>query len=261
MHSLIKAKLFRIRENQNKINFIVANSGITENTLIKAAILAKKNPYHNFGHALGATEYAIKIAMAEKRKSDEINLITLAMLFHDARHRGFVQLYDEARAIEGADEVLDESDTEVTLLGRNTAVQKIRNLVLATIFPDARGIQNDPLARIVQDADLAHLGQGPIYWLWSSMGLIEEFNLNRQTPLTADAFIYLEQEKFVSFLSTLSGTGKVYLSEGALATFGDPLIDVQNVKKFNSKVVEYAYDVRYKDVTIEEFTAHVESLK
>ncbi|MEI8130437.1 MAG: HD domain-containing protein [bacterium] len=254
MNNLIREKLFRVQENENKIHFILANTSISEGTLVKGAVVARKNPYHNYGHALGATEYAIKLAIAEGLTPQEINILGLSMIFHDAGHRGRVHLYDEMRAVQLADEILDLSDTQcVHGYTRESVTQNMRNLILDTMFPDARGQKLNPLARIVQDADLAHLGQGPEYWVWASMGLIEEFNLNRLHPLTPQDFIVDEQEKFVNFLAKLSGSGDVYLSAGAKKIFRNPLEDVLAVKKYSLQAIEYAYNVRYEDVTLDEF--------
>lgn len=257
--TVITEKFFRVRENLKKIDFVLKNSGITLELIQKAAIVSKKNPYHNFGHEIGATEQGIRLAQAEERSIEEVNLIALALLFHDADHRGIVQFYDEMHAIELASTILISSDTK--MIGEhNSVLTKMRELILGTIFPDGRAKHTNPMVWIIQDADLAHLGLGPIYWLWASMGLVDEFNRNRSDALTPENFIHFEQEKFVKFLAGLSGTGKIYLSHGAQKIFSDPLKDVEIIKNYPSRVIQYAYDVRREDVTLEEFTDHINSL-
>ncbi|MFA6251016.1 MAG: HD domain-containing protein [Candidatus Paceibacterota bacterium] len=250
----ITEKFFRVRENIQKIKFIIANSDIDIGIIRKAAILAKINPFHNFGHEVGSAEQGIRIAIAEGRPREEINLIAMTLLFHDADHRGIVQLYDEMHAFELANLVLLPTDTKIAGSDHNKVMTGMRDLILGTIFPGSRGKHSDPIVRIIQDADLAHLGLGPVYWIWASMGLIEEFNRNRSTPLSPEEFIRVEQEKFVGFLAKLNCNGRVFLSPGAKKIFSNPLKDVVRVKKWSLEVINYSYEVRREDVTIKEFT-------
>lgn len=259
-YKLITEKLFRVRENIKKLEFIIQNSDISFEIIQKAAIVSQRNPYHNFGHELGATEQAIKIAIAENRSEQEINLIALAMLFHDADHRGIVKLYDEMNAVDLASRVLTATDTIIAGADHNKVMQGMRDLILSTIFPGTRGKNNDPIVKIIQDADLAHFGHGTIYWAWASMGLIDEFNLNLEVPLTPQVFIRETQEKFINFLATLSGDGEVYLSSGARKIFRNPLKDVVEFKTWSDQAINYAYMVRREDVTLEEFEKETISL-
>ncbi len=257
---LIHEKLFRKRENDRKIQFILENTDITVETFIKAATIAKRNPYHNFGHEIGACEQGIRIAMAENRIREEINIVAIALLFHDASHRGYVQLYDEMRAVYMAGEILDETDTAIIGPDHSKNMKSIRELILATIFPGSRGKNLNPIEQIIQDADLAHLGLGWPYWLWASMGLIEEFNRDRNTPLSPIDFIKNEQEKFINYLSSLSNNGNIYLSAGAQKIFKNPVEEVRHFATIPTSVIEYAHSVRYEDVTLEEFKVAINQL-
>ncbi len=248
----IVGKVFRMTENLKKINFILKNSDITEIMLVKAANIAVGNEYHNFGHQLGVAEYAIKIAIAEKRSLAEINTVAFAGLIHDAGHKGLVTAFDEVRSLELTESIMDDKDFVIINQDKDRSVSIIRDLVFATIFTN-RGKIDDPLAKIMQDADLAHLGQGINYWLWASMGLIEEFSRQRKTALNPVDFIKVEQEKFVEFLASMSDNGSVYLSKGANRIFRNPLQDVQLIKNLPEQAIHYAYDVRHDDITLEEF--------
>lgn len=252
IEDFIKNKVFRTRENLKKIDFIIGNSDITPTTLVKTATIAIGNEYHNFGHQLGVAEYAIKIAVAEKRNREEINTLGFAGLIHDAGHKGLITAFDEIRSLEMTETIMEESDFTVIGSSKETSMSKLRDLVIATVFSN-RGKINDPLAKIMQDADLAHLGQGINYWLWASMGLIEEFSRQRKAKLSPIDFIKIEQEKFVEFLSTLSENGSVFLSKGANRIFRNPLQDVQKIKNLPNEIIDYAYSVRHDDITLEEF--------
>lgn len=163
MNKLILEKLFRWTDNEKKIKYILSHSNLTMDDINKAAVVSVRNPYHSFGHTLGAAEQGIRIAIAEGRPISEINLIVYALLYHDAGHPGRPGLRDEMNAFDLANSVLFPSDTIIIGPDHNRVMQSIRELILATTFPGNRGKTTDGLIRIVHDADLAHLGQGPIY--------------------------------------------------------------------------------------------------
>ncbi len=107
---------------------------------------------------------------------------------------------------------------------------------------------------------MAHLGQGVEYWLWSSMGLIEEFGQQRKTKLDPIKFIKEEQEKFVNLLHKISPTGSIYLSRGANKLFSNPLQDVEVLKNISNDIIQFAYEVRKEDITLEEFKEKISSM-
>ena len=250
--SLIFEKVFRRKENEKKVHFILGNTNLTFELIQKAAVLATRPPYHTFGHGLGATEQVIRIAKAEGLEPSQIDLAAFAMLFHDAGHKGIVQLYDEMHSFSLLMEVLQLEDVEMLKMPPETALGKMRDLIVATTFTNRAKIK-DPLSCIVQDADLAHLGLGVHYWMWASMGLVDEFSRQRSSPLTPEIFIREMQEGFVKYLASLTGTGKVYLSEGANAILNDPLEDVKKIKALPVEAINFAYSVRQEDITLEEF--------
>lgn len=252
--------LFRKRENTMKIAFILTHSGLTYSHLKKASTLTRKNPYHNFGHALAVTEYVIKLAIAAGCTKAEINLLAFATLNHDDGHSGMFHWYDEMRSAKIMRKNTTPCDTQV--IGKNHAkiLDKMEVLIIATTF-NRRGKSRSKLGKIIQDADLANIGQGIYYWLWSSMGLIDEFkNEKRYRNLTSKIFIYQIQEEFVNYLATVSKTGKVYLSDSAQKIFHDPLKDIKKLMKLPYSAIKYAYRVRKKDITLNEFTLRIKEL-
>jgi uncharacterized protein len=48
--------------------------------------------YHQFGHAIDVKNRAIEIAKKEKLSKEEIEIVTIAALFHDT---GFIIQYDD----------------------------------------------------------------------------------------------------------------------------------------------------------------------
>lgn len=259
MQDFLQGKVFRIQENLKKIDFILRNSRIKETTIVKAANIARNNPFHNFGHQIGVAESAIKIAIAEKRSIEEITTFAFASLVHDAGHKGIMDSFDEIRALELTANIMDPEDFQVIDEDHNKSVGILRDLIMATVFIK-RGQIEDVNAKIMQDADLAHLGQGIPYWLWASMGLIEEFGNQQKTEIDPIDFIRNTQEKFVEFLASLSETGTVYLSRGANRIFRNPLQDVQAFKEMSKEIIMFAYDVRKDDITLDEFKRKIEEL-
>ena len=129
---LITQKLFRVKENMKKIKFIIENSDITFELIQKASVLARKNEYHNFGHEIGATEQGIRIAIAEGRSREEINLIATALLFHDAGHIGIVRWYDEINSVNLTRSALSADDTYIIGSNHEAVMDNMQNLILAT---------------------------------------------------------------------------------------------------------------------------------
>ena len=255
----ITKKLFRKRENLNKVNYIIEHSDITYDMIYRAAIIANKNPYHNFGHMLGFTESAIMILIAEGAERKEINRVAMSGLTHDAGHEGRVRVYDEIRSFELTSLVYDEDDLKIMGMTKDQAMAAARDDIFATIFGN-RGKINDRFARVMQDADLAHLGRGAMYWLWASMGLVDEFAAEGRI-FSPTQFIYEEQPKFISFLKTRSqNNDKVYLSEGAQNVFVNPEESLRTLVTFKPAAIEYAYNVRREDIILDEFKTEVERL-
>ena len=260
MELSITKKLFRKRENWKKVLYILKYTDLDISIITAAASVARLNDFHNFGHQLGAAEMGIKIARAEKLSKAVITEIALALLFHDASHRGVVQWYDEIRAIEAVELVISESDVKgFSRKSYSEFMANNRNLILATTF-SKHGETNNLHECIMQDADLAHLGQGPVYWLWASMGLITEFNRQREKKITPIEFIRNEQPTFITALAK-KGNGHVFLTDGARKIFNNPAEDVLLLPLYNDKQIQFAYDVRMKDITLEEFAQQLEVLE
>lgn len=256
----ITKKLFRKRENWNKVLYILKYTKLDISIITAAASVARLNDFHNFGHQLGAAEMGIKIARAEKLSKEETTAIAFALLFHDASHQGIVRWYDEIRAVEAVELVISESDIKgLSKKTYNDFMANNRNLILATTFSQ-HGTTDNLHERIMQDADLAHLGQGPVYWLWSSMGLVVEFNRQREKKITPIEFIRNEQVPFVTALAK-KGNGHVFLTKGAQKIFRNPLEDVVLLTLYNDKQIQFAYDIRQKDITVEEFGQQLEILE
>jgi hypothetical protein len=257
--NLITKKLFRKEFNLSKVQFIIENSDITYELIVKSALIANLNPYHNFGHMLGVCEGVIKILTAEGATREEINREGLSALRHDAGHTGRVLVYDEIYSFQLNSMIFDEDDLKITGLKKDAALAKMRDGILATIFGN-RGKINDRFAKVIQDADLGHLGYGPIYWLYASMGLVDEF-ANEGRIHTPQQFIFEEQRKFVSFLKTCSpNNDTIYLSEGAKKVFTDPEVSLKALENFKPEAIQFAYDVRKSDITFEDFEKEINRL-
>ena len=247
--------LYRKEENAKKMKYIREKTSLTMEHLKKASSLTRKNEYHNFGHAVGVAESAIRIAIAEGCTLEEITLLATAALFHDSGQKGMYHWYDEKRSVRLARKALEASE-DTKIMGKNhkKVLSRLERLIYATTF-SRRGKSRNRLARIIQDADLSNIGQGIYYWLWSSMGLIDEFNReeDRDEFVTPEIFIYKIQEEFVKHL-VFVGKGKVYLSKGAETVLSNPVEDVKKLIALPLAAIEFAYRMKDKDITLEKFT-------
>ncbi len=248
-----EVKYFRIRANEEKIKFILEHTDITIEIITKARKAANHNPYHGFGHALGVTESGIMIAEACGCSREEINTIALALLFHDADHRGVHRPDDEERAASAMMSSLSKTDLKICGVPFRIALQRIRDLILSTRF-SVHGKSGNLWVCIVQDADIASIGKGPEYWLWATMGLLDEFNQERKGPsLTPFEFVQTEQIKFLQVLEKSSITGEIFLTSGARKIFYDPYESLEIMMSWPERAIDWAYSVRRDDITVEEF--------
>jgi uncharacterized protein len=126
--------------------------------------------YHNIGHTLDVLDAALKISESEKISADEIRLLRIAVLFHDA---GFVHVYKnhEVTGCEMAREYLPG-------FGFTKAqITAICEMIMSTQIPQRPKTRLD---RIIADADLDYLGREDVYIIADK--LHEEMKLHNQLP-------------------------------------------------------------------------------
>ncbi len=250
--------LLRIKEDINEIDYIINHSDIRIQTIEKAASVSVANPYHNFDHELRVSAQAIKLARAEERSRSEINLVGTVGLFHDAGFQITREPFPEVKSFELAKNVLDDSDTRFISKNWNFVMTVLKKYILATSFPTARNPEErkDPLKCIMQDADLGHLGQGPFYWVWASMGLLEEFNRTQEEHVSPENFIRIDQEKFVKYVRKLQ-EGKLFTSRGASKIYKDPMVSMEQVRRWPTEAINCAYAMRSVDIDIYQFESKI----
>jgi uncharacterized protein len=122
--------------------------------------------YHNMHHTFDVLEAAMKIAAAEKIPSEDMQLLRVAVLFHDA---GFIHTYrdHENKGCEMAKEYLPSfqfSDQQIDM---------ICGMIQATKIPQ------DPLTKleeVIADADLDYLGRDDVFSI--AQTLFDEFKIH-----------------------------------------------------------------------------------
>ena len=119
-------------------------------------LLGKEMPnlqYHNIKHIYDVLESALVIAESEKITGDEIKILRLAALFHDA---GFIRssANHEERGVEMAREILPAYGLSCD------QIDTICGMIMATRIPQSPSNQ---LERILCDADLDYLGRDDFY--------------------------------------------------------------------------------------------------
>ncbi|MFZ2150669.1 MAG: HD domain-containing protein [Candidatus Absconditicoccaceae bacterium] len=238
-------KLFRKRENDKKIKFIIQNSGIDLQIVLQANALSNTNDYHNFGHQLGVSEVAIKLGTVQGLSSSEINALGFGGLTHDGGHTGKALIDDEMKSVELINRFFP--DEAFTKLGFSRITN--RDLTLSTAFSQ-RGKWARELAKILQDADLGNIGQGPYYWLYSSMGLADEFGGDPYK------FISEEQEKFVKYLESIDPN--VFLSSSSQKVYIPARKSLTTILNRPKEVIDYAYRVRHNDISFSEFKKQID---
>jgi uncharacterized protein len=109
--------------------------------------------YHNIDHTLDVLDAAMKISAAEKLPEEDVRLLRIAVLFHDA---GFIHVYKnhEETGCEMAREYLPRfgfTEEQIAL---------ICEMIKSTKIPqDPKSL----LDQIISDADLDYLGRPDVY--------------------------------------------------------------------------------------------------
>ena len=144
--------------------------------------------YHNIGHVRDVLNAAIQIAETENIKEEEVRLLRLAVLFHDA---GFIHSpkHHEERGAQMAQEMLAPHGLSAE------QIDTICNMVMATRLPQSPVTQLD---KILCDADLDYLGRedfyevgGKLFEEFKSQEIVEterEWNLVQKTFLQSHRF-------------------------------------------------------------------------
>ena len=110
--------------------------------------LSKEYVYHNFSHAEDIAKASLKIGKKSGLSDDELELVTVAALFHDT---GYIEGCDnhEARSIDIATEFLRSKNYP------EDKIEKVVSCIQATKMPQS---PQDILGEVLCDADLSHLG-------------------------------------------------------------------------------------------------------
>ncbi len=165
-------------------DFVAAEKQIIE-------LLEKQMPklqYHNIDHIYDVLNASLLIAQAEQMPEEEVRLLRLAALYHDA---GFIHSpkNHEERGAEMAKEMLPA-------YGLNTTqIELISSMILATRIPQSP-VNN--LERVLCDADLDYLGRDDFYEIGGRLleelkaqGVVEterEWNLVQKTFLESHRY-------------------------------------------------------------------------
>lgn len=104
--------------------------------------------YHNYKHTLYVTEKAVEIGQAENCSEKELELLSIAALWHDT---GYIKTYKghEAEGCKLARQYLPEYGYTID------DIDKICGMIMATKIPQT---PKNKLEEILADADLAYLG-------------------------------------------------------------------------------------------------------
>lgn len=115
--------------------------------------LPKDLAYHSFFHVMDVLDSALRIADHENIKGEDLDLLRIAVLFHDS---GFISTYKDHEE-EGCRLV----KTILPQFGFNEEqLAKICDMVMSTKIPQSA---KTPLEQTICDADLDYLGRDDFY--------------------------------------------------------------------------------------------------
>ncbi|HTF19640.1 MAG TPA: HD domain-containing protein [Chryseolinea sp.] len=147
-----------------------------------------KLPYHNVTHIYDVLEASMTIAASEKLGEDDVRLLRVAALFHDA---GFIRsaANHEEYGAQMAKELLPSHGLT------NEQIEVISNMIIATRIPQTPTSQ---LEKVLCDADLDYLGRNDFYTIGGTLfeelkaqGAVEterEWNLVQRTFLNSHRY-------------------------------------------------------------------------
>lgn len=243
----LDTKLFREGENKKKLLFILENTDISEDIVIVAQKLSNNNPYHNFGHHLGVAETAIMLAQAAECTRKQINLLALCGLFHDAGHTGIHDPQAEEYAYQLTRENFDDTMRDKLWC----TPEQLHTLIIATKL-EQRGKVNDILAQIIQDADIGAISRWPHYFLYATMGIVEEEKI--------DINDYIDKEQ--AFIDKLKQVNPdIFVSDIGQKILTNPQQSLDTIKKRGHWVIQEAYKIRKNDINFDEFCVHIEKIR
>ena len=124
--------------------------------------------YHNIGHTFDVLEVELKISESENISADEIKILRIAVLFHDA---GFVHVYKnhEVTGCEMVREYLPRFGFS------EMQIESVCEMIMSTKIPQRPKTRLD---RIIADADLDYLGRDDVHSIAEK--LHEEMKLPNQ---------------------------------------------------------------------------------
>lgn len=253
---------FRQRENLEIVEFITKKTDVPMEIIILAVDNMRENDFHNVDHILSATRAAIEIAIVEKRSKQQINLLTLIMLFHDACHTGVATPTDEMVAAMTALKVIPRDILEICRENNfQNPANMLRDGILASCF-SMRGNIFDSFLRIVQDADIHACAVSANYWMYSCSGLGIEMANQLHSATLADPVNFWKgnvanvQDDFVLFLESITKSRNILLSHGAKNLWqGVARDNLNEIKSWNDEKIFQAFNIRRSDITFAEFEA------
>jgi predicted metal-dependent HD superfamily phosphohydrolase len=123
--------------------------------------------YHNWEHTQIVRKVALEIGRSEELSEEQLEDLELAAIFHDVAYFMGKESHEKNSA----------QMAEEFLLERNHPAERVglvKRIILAT---DIQYVPQDLLERIIQDADISHLGNNK-YFKTSYRTLLKEINTN-----------------------------------------------------------------------------------
>jgi len=232
-------KCYRIKQCLSNIDFILSNTSLTEWIIDLSNQLSNKNSYHNFWHQVAVAKVGILIWKEENCTMEELNLIALLWLFHDAWHTGKSLPEDE----ENAFQLTIKNITQDQLYDLWVTKEKLHSWIIATNFSE-RWKHKWKIEQIIQDADMQSIGFWINYMLYADTQYIDEI------WLWAKEFKEC-QRKFVNELYNIHKV--IFLSDWAKTIYKSPLLEMDKLNNLENSIIEKAFKLKKEDITFEEF--------
>lgn len=242
----MKKFTYKSRQETILIDYICSSKITTKEILNEVKKYYNDNPYHNFLHALQVSSTVLFLS-AYDFSIVELRTLFYAALFHDARHKGKVDILDEFISYSIAFDYLSKNLYKVW----NIDFSILRRSIVWTVFKN-RGNNLDKYSILLWDLDISAVWKdiySQIYY-WDIICFEYWVSVERWV------------DDFIFFKSLLKINKNIFLSPYVLKMFPNAASVIkERIKMPKNILINMIKTLRDEDITLDEFEKKFKKFK